>query len=183
MKNVNGVRLAFLAYLAAPNIAWSQIVYAPVPVASEESVAVAVPTMTTAALLLMVVLLLAVAKWKGFDRKGALGKVVGVLAVCAIASGMVSVKMVSDAYADGGGGGGTNFGSLDSASGGSVPIVDNVLNIFENNTGVDQRIESITLGTCPDEDLGLIDGVARCEVDAVIATSEDGLCYTDCRVL
>ncbi|TXS89348.1 midcut-by-XrtH protein [Parahaliea aestuarii] len=178
MNNLNRIRLVLLAGLLAPGFAWSQIVYAPVA-ASPASPAVAVPTMTTAALLLMIVLLLVAAKRMGFDRRGALGKIVGVLAVCAVASGTVSVKMVSDAYA--GGGGGTNFGSFDAAGGGSVPLNNNVLNVFENKTGVDQRIESITLGSCPNPDKGLIDGVSRCEVDDVISTDENGLCYTDCR--
>ena len=162
----------FLALMALPNISWAQIVYQPANLSPA-----AIPTLTTATLLMSIILLLVAAKWMGFDRKKNLGKIVGVLGVCAIASGTWSVKLVSDAYADGGG---VNFGFLSSPEGGMVPISNGVLNIFENRSGVSQQLISITLGACPDTDRGTIDGVVKCAENAVISTGEDGLCYTDC---
>ena len=127
-------------------------------------------------------MLLVATKWFGFKRGSTAGKTLGMLVVCAVASGAFSLKLISDVYADGGPGG-TTLGFLDSASGGSVPIDEDALNIFENTSGTVQRIVAINLTSCPNYDAGTIDGVSRCTQNAVISTGENGLCYTDCRPL
>lgn len=171
MNRISATTTTFLALLMLPNFAWAQIVYQPAAAGT------AIPTLTTTALLLVIVLLVAVAKFAGFNH----GKIVSVLALCAVASGAIGVKIVSDAYADVGGG--TNFGFFSSANGGSAPISDGVLNIFENTSGTNQRIISINPGACPDRANGLVDGVEQCLANKVITTGQDGLCYTDCRPL
>jgi len=137
----------------------------------------AIPTLSTTAFLLAIVLLIVAAKWAGLNR-AKFGNIVGVLAVCIVASGAFTIKLISDSY--GGGGGGANYDYLSSADGGSVPIANGVLNIFENTSGRDQRIVSITLDECPDNAKGVIEGVSQCVVNAVVSTGENGLCYTDC---
>tara|TARA_R110000823_G_scaffold47903_19_gene122027 strand:- start:20585 stop:21136 length:552 start_codon:yes stop_codon:yes gene_type:complete len=165
--------------LGLPLTSWAQtgqIIYQPSAAAIPPT---AVPTLTTTALLLLVILIILAARWAGFGRNRLMSLFAGMLGVCALASGGLSMKLVSDAWADGGGG--TNFAFFSSASGGSTPVNDNVLNIFENTSGVNQRIVSIILGACPNVNNGSIDGVERCEANGIVTTGEDGLCYTDCR--
>ena len=127
--------------LGLPLTSWAQtgqIIYQPSAAAIPPT---AVPTLTTTALLLLVILIILAARWAGFGRNRLMSLFAGMLGVCALASGGLSMKLVSDAWADGGGG--TNFAFFSSASGGSTPVNDNVLNIFENTSGVNQRIVSI----------------------------------------
>lgn len=159
-------------FLLLPSVASAQIVYAP------GGPGQAVPTLTTTTLLLSIVLLFIAAKFAGFDR-AKVSKTAGVLAVCAVASGAFSIKLISDVYADGGG---TSFSFFDSPTGGSVPINNGVLNIFENTAGAELLLVSITLGACPDSDNGSIEGIEQCEEGDIVSTGEDGLCYTDCRI-
>ena len=161
--------------LTAPGIASAQIVYSP---ASNQ-----VPVMGSYALLALCVLLLGVALAHGALRQG---RINGLFLLClwgALISGGSGVQLLNSARADGGnGGGGAVLGFIDSPSGGSVPISTGSLNIFENTSGLAQRIDGITLpGGCTNPNSGLIDGARQCRVGATISTGGSGLCYTDCR--
>lgn len=165
-----------VAFISLPNISWAQIIY--VPAASS----ISIPTLSASMLIFLVALLLMAVKWFGFKRDSGTGNTIGMLVICAIASGALSIKLISDVYADGGTGG-TTLGFIDSPTGGSVPIDEDALNIFENTSGTDQLLVDIILNTCPNTDSGLIDGVRQCLKNSVVSTDEDGLCYTDCRPL
>ena len=165
--------LALPLLLLLPNLSWAQILYAPAEPGA------AVPTLSATMLVFLVTLIMAATRIFGVKR-GSGGKLLGMLLVCAVASGALSVKLVSDVYADGNGGG-TSIGFLDSPVGGSVPIDEDELNIFENTSGVPQEIIDVIVNSCPNTDSGLIDGVSRCDIGSVVSTGEDGLCYTDCR--
>ncbi len=167
--------VTLIALLILPNSSWAQLIYSP---AGSNSI----PTLSASMLIFLVALLLIAVKWFGFKRGSNSGRMIGMLVVCAVASGALSIKLISDVYADGGPGG-TVVGFIDSPTGGSVPIDESVLNIFENTSGSAQRILDIIVTTCPDSNFGLIDGAPRCSKGSVVSTGENGLCYTDCRPL
>lgn len=169
--------LLMIALLMQPNSSWAQIIYE--PAASGTSI----PTLSVSMLIFLVALLSVATKWFGFKRGSGAGKTIGMLVVCAIASGALSIKLIPDVYADysSKGQGGTTLGFIDSSTGGSVPINEDSLNIFENTSGTPQRIVDVIVSTCPNTNSGLIDGVVQCSKNSVVSTGEDGLCYTDCR--
>lgn len=162
--------------LIAPGIASAQIFYSPT--------SIAVPVMGSYALLALCVVLLAIALRSGALRQGGVN---GFFLLClagALLSGGSGVRLLQHAHADGGngGGGGAVLGFIDSPVGGSVPISTGALNIFENTSGVPQRIDDVVLpGGCTNPDSGAIDGAPRCDAGDRVPTGTGGMCYTDCR--
>ncbi|MEM9397912.1 MAG: midcut-by-XrtH protein [Pseudomonadota bacterium] len=154
----------------------AQLFYSPAPSAEP------VPTLGTIALGLLCVGLLFAAMKKG--KLGNRGASMSLLAG-AVLSGILSVQVFEEARADGGSftkGGLAIIRLIDSPVGGSVPITNDRLNVFENTSGVPQGIDEIVLpSSCPNRSSGAIDGVNQCFVGSTVPTGVSGMCYTDCR--
>lgn len=159
--------------MALPQTAAAQIVYSP-------SAANGVPTLGNLALLALCIGLGALAMLNVKKNNGALSSFMLLCLVGSIASGTAGLRFISEARAGGGAGALTGF--IDSPSGGSVPISGGALNIFENTSGVRQRIDDVILpGGCSNPNSGLIDGAPQCRAGGFVATDVNGMCYADCR--
>ncbi|TGD72642.1 midcut-by-XrtH protein [Mangrovimicrobium sediminis] len=171
-SSIQPLAIVALTLSLVANPAAAQIIYSPTSVD-------AVPTLSGYALLLLALLMVVVA-WRRFARHGAGGAAL-VLVVAAGASGIGGAQLVSDAVA--GGGGGNILSFIDSPTGGSVPITDGSLNIFENTSGVPQDIDDvIPPESCPNIDFGPLDGAPQCVPGATVSTGANGMCYVDCRI-
>lgn len=168
--------LSGAAALAVPGVASAQIFYSPT--------SLAVPVMGSYALLALCILLLGIALRNGAIRQGGVNGLFSLCLAGALLSGGSGIRLLQHAHADGGngGGGGAVLGFIDSPAGGSVPISTGALNVFENTSGVPQRIDDVVLpGGCTNPDSGAIDGAPRCNVGDRVPTGSGGMCYTDCR--
>lgn len=155
----------------------AQLFYAP------SGSATAIPTMGSYALILLSVLLAATALFKGKFKKQGVNSFVALCMLGTLISGVGGVSMINQANADGDDGDSGTLGLIDSPTGGSVLITNGVLNIFENTSGVPQRIEDIIADAACSTVGGPIDGAPQCEVGDTVSTGSSGMCYVDCRAL
>ncbi|MFK7829639.1 MAG: midcut-by-XrtH protein [Congregibacter sp.] len=165
------------AFTLLAHNASAQLVYAPAG-------ATAVPTMGAYALIALSILLAVMAFVKGKFSAQGVNSLFALCVVGALISGTSGMSLMNQAFADGNGGDSGSVKFIDSPTGGSVPITGDVLNIFENTSGVTQRIEALGLPseTCDDLDSGLIDGAPQCGVGDTVSSDSNGMCYVDCRV-
>ncbi len=155
------------------------LVYAPVlnPASSNP-----IPTLSGTMLIVLSLLLVAIAFRISQKNQSNtfMTMLIGVLGTSAILSASGGIKIISDVYADSGTGNEFLI-ALSSSTGGQVSIPASSISIYENTSGVNQRITQINLtNNCPNTDVGLIEGVSRCSVGAIVPTSMEGLCYVNC---
>lgn len=151
----------------------AQIIYSPSPTN-------AVPTLGSYALIALCIGLALVALASLKQRKGPTGGVILILLATSLGSGIAGLKLIEEAHA--GGGASAVTGLIDSPTGGMVPITNGSLNIFENTSGVRQRIDDVVLPAgCANPDSGAIDGAPQCRAGGFVSTDVNGMCYADCR--
>jgi hypothetical protein len=146
------------------------LIYSPLNAAA----ATAVPTLS-ASMIVILGLLLAAVSFRVAKQKGASNKhfLFGFIAVGMLAFSL-SGKIIHSANVGGGG-----FSFLNLSQGGSLNIVTFGLNTFENNSGVTQRITSITLPPfCPNTNSGFTG--QRCAVGLNLSNSQ--ICFINCFI-
>ena len=158
------------------------LVYAPIldPAATA---AAPIPTLSETMLIVLSLLLVAIVfRINQKSNSNTLMLVLmGALGTGAILSATGGLKIITDVNADGGNSGGIVI-PLQSRNGGQVPIAEGQLSIFENTSGRDQRVTEINRpSNRTNADVGLIQGVSRCNVGTVVLTTIQGVCYIDCR--
>jgi len=146
------------------------LVYAPVNTTVDPT---SVPTLSGIMLVFMSLLLFAVGYRVAKQKNSKAGKLfMTLICVGALASGIGGAKMINEVTAA------DSDILLSNAGGGTVGIPQNVVSIFENSSGVTQKIISISLpGNC-NGIYGSNPGVAECSVNLVLPQMNS--CFLDC---
>ncbi|MGV6830599.1 MAG: midcut-by-XrtH protein [bacterium] len=163
----------------------SGTVYAGPPTITVVPINQSIPTLSATMLVVLSLLLFVIAFRMGINKKhtGTPMVLISAIGIAGIITAGGGIKMVSDVYADGTGTGETlipidPFNTPDDTK----PLSSGFLNVVENRSNRDQRIENINYGTqCLETSNGPIQGTPECRVGAIIPTDIQGLCYVDCR--
>ncbi|MEE9326739.1 MAG: midcut-by-XrtH protein [Cocleimonas sp.] len=133
-----------------------------------------VPTLSGIMLIVMSLLLFVVGFRIAKQKNSKAGKLfMTLISVTALATGFSGAKIISEVHAGLGG----IFLSI--SGGGSVMIPPNVISVFNNNSGVTQKVISITLPPNCNGTAGGIADLAECTVNLNLPNSNS--CFVDCE--